>query len=288
MIHNSSYFLFFIIILICVFTTLAKHKMQLRRRCNLDPIPNVIHKVLITDNKKIHNVPTNIQEAHNTWRRLNPSYTLKIYDGEACETYLQTHYGKKYLDCYNNINAYSGKCDFFRYCLLYNEGGWYTDWKMVCLKPLDTIKRQGVKWYSFNDNVAPIFLEHVHKYMQTAFIGTVKGHPVLKDAIETVMYNTEHKLYGNNVLDATATGVLGRSFQRILPSLNPNEILIGDFNRSDYKGYTNEGKLTKINVFYLNNEEVALHKCKTCVQDQFWTNGNNYWIMWYDRTYFKP
>ena len=249
-------------------------------------IPNVIHKVLITHSKKHDDIPNNIQEAHDSWRKLNPGYELRFYDGETCEKYIEEHFGKEHIDCYNNIAAYSGKCDFFRYCVLYNEGGWYTDWKMVCLKPLDEIKKPGVKWYSFNDNVAEIFLNFTDNNMQTAFLGSVKGHPILKDAIESVMYNTKHKVYGNNVLDATATGLLGRSFQKVLPMLNQNELLIGDFNQSNYRGHTYEGAPAKLNVFYINKEEVALHKCKTCVQDQVWDNGNNYWIMWYDKTYF--
>ena len=254
---------------------------------NKPSIPNVIHKVLITNDKQFGKIPDSIHEAHNTWKQLNPNYKIKFYNGLDCETYLKKYFGPEYIECYNNVDAYSGKCDFFRYCVLYNEGGWYTDWKMVCLKPLDSIKKQNVKWYSFNDNVAEIFLEHTENNMQTAFLGCVKNHPILKDAIDTVMYNCKHKIYGKNVLDATATGVLGRSFQKVLPTLNKDELVIGDFNQSNHRGHTYEGRNAKVNAFYLNNEEIALHKCVKCVQDQVWENGNNYWIMWYDRTYFK-
>lgn len=254
---------------------------------NKSIIPNIIHKVLITNDKEFGKIPDNIQEAHNSWVTLNPNYKIKFYNGLACEEYLKKNFGPEYFECYNNIDAYSGKCDFFRYCVLYNEGGWYTDWKMVCLKSLNSIKKKNVKWYSFNDNVAGIFLNHIENNMQTAFLGSVKKHPILKDAIDSVMYNCKHKLYGKNVLDATATGVLGRSFQKNLPTLKKDEILIGDFNQSSHKGYTYKGDNAKVNAFYLDNEEIALHKCVTCVQDQVWEKGNHYWIMWYNRTYFK-
>mmetsp|Transcript_38953 Transcript_38953/g.93741 ORF Transcript_38953/g.93741 Transcript_38953/m.93741 type:complete len:84 (-) Transcript_38953:915-1166(-) len=40
-----------------------------------------------------------------------------------------------FLRVFDCIEAFAGKADLFRVALLYREGGWYSDWKQVCLVP---------------------------------------------------------------------------------------------------------------------------------------------------------
>ena len=114
-------------------------------------IPKVIHKIYIQHDNTFGTIPPEIQAAHKSWKMLNPDYDIKYYNGHDCEQYLLKYYGEEYLSIYRRINAYSGKCNFMRACIVYNEGGWYSDWKQVCLKPLDEFDLNNIRWVSAFD-----------------------------------------------------------------------------------------------------------------------------------------
>ena len=98
-------------------------------------IPKVIHKVLIQDDGKIpKNLDKNIKDAHNSWKEMNPEYKIKYWSLDDCREYLQNNFPSNYLETFDCIKAYAGKCNFFRFTIIYNEGGWYSDWKQTCLK----------------------------------------------------------------------------------------------------------------------------------------------------------
>ena len=129
-------------------------------------IPRVIHKIYIQHDNTFGTIQSEIQNAHDSWSRLNPGYKIKYYNGKDCEEYLMRYFGRKHLQTYQNINAYSGKVNFMRACIVYNEGGWYSDWKQVCLKPLDGLCKH--EWVSAHDQP---FLHKKYKrsFMMTAF-----------------------------------------------------------------------------------------------------------------------
>ena len=96
-------------------------------------IPKVINKVYIQHDGKMQDPIPYIKEAHDSWIKLNPRYKLKLWNLEDCQEYLSNNFISHHLETFNCLQAYSAKVNFFRYCIIYNEGGWYSDWKEVCL-----------------------------------------------------------------------------------------------------------------------------------------------------------
>jgi mannosyltransferase OCH1-like enzyme len=183
----------------------------------------------------------------------NKKYKLQYWDAKNCKEYLKNNFSKEYLDTFNCINAYAGKCNFFRYCIIYNEGGWYSDWKQECLQDnlLDNLS---------NDNEDIILFKDAQKdCIQNALFGSVKNHPLLLQAINNCIFNVKNKIYTNNVFDTTGVCLFGKSFRE----LNlPNKLFKGIYDHNN-------------NVFKLNNgQEIVIHKCKKCGVDQNWKYGN--------------
>ena len=121
-------------------------------------IPKILNKIFIDDSMELPKVlGQEIKECHDKWKELNPDYNVRFWSGNECRNYLSKYFGKRYLDCFDNINAYAGKCNFFRYCVVYNEGGWYSDWKQFPYESLNNIVKnhENIEWVSCYDHGHP-------------------------------------------------------------------------------------------------------------------------------------
>ena len=74
-------------------------------------------------------------EAHQSWSRHNPDYEIRYYDLKAGRRYLQQYFHPLFLRTFDCLQAFGFKSDFLRMAFLYREGGYYSDWKEVCLQP---------------------------------------------------------------------------------------------------------------------------------------------------------
>ena len=200
---------------------------------------------------------------------LNPGYEIKYYNGHDCEQYLLKYYGEEYVSIYRRINAYSGKCNFMRACIVYNEGGWYSDWKQVCLRPLDEFDLNNIRWVSAFD----LPNEFKRTFMMTAFFGSEPKHILLQQYIKNIINNVKTKYYGENVLDTTGPGCFGKSYDQLKDTLNKKTIILGQFKKDFY--------------FYFFGKQWVLHKCEKCSKGPDWSHGNNYYQLWKDRKYYK-
>jgi len=100
-------------------------------------IPKVIHQTY----SKYDNIPDNIKKIMEKTRRMNSDWEYKFYDDKDVINYIKKYYGKRELNAYNRLNPKYGpaRADFFRYLLLYREGGVYLDCKSTTRIPLNDI-----------------------------------------------------------------------------------------------------------------------------------------------------
>lgn len=227
-------------------------------------VPKVIYKVYIEHSMTIPNpLPKPIQGVHDSWKIMNPEYTFKYYNGNDCERYLLKHFGQRHLKAFRKLKPYSYKCDFIRYCILYNEGGVYTDWKTMCLIPLRELVRNDTKWISNWDLVSP--------YMLTGFFVTPPQNPILKTTIDMCLNNIENNIHGTTCLDPTGPALLGKAFALHYPQYEHNK-------QVDENGIQ-LGLFQPTNIIF--NDKVYLQsKGDKCGQTSDWDKGNNYSLMW--------
>lgn len=83
---------------------------------------------------------------------------------------------------------------------MYNEGGYYSDMRQVCINPFD----------EYIPHDAEIFLaKDLNKIdMYSAFICAIPGHPWIRKVIDIVMNNVEQRYYGKNPLYPTGSKML--------------------------------------------------------------------------------
>lgn len=104
----------------------------------MSSVPKKIHQIFT---KGYAALPQEIHHSIEALRRLNPDWEYHFYDEQGIQTYLREHYGQETLDVYEKINPQYGaaRADFFRYLVMYKEGGVYLDIKSTCLRPFKEI-----------------------------------------------------------------------------------------------------------------------------------------------------
>lgn len=163
-------------------------------------IPRVIHKIIIVDGGKMPKLPDGMKKSLETFYRMNPGYKVKIYSGDDCVKYIKEHYDNEILEAFNTIKPYSYKCDLMRHLILYNEGGWYSDIRQVCLQSIETLSSMNKEYYTSVD------CPPNQMCMYTAFIGSIPKHDISKKMIDLVLWNIKHRHYGLDCLYPTGPG----------------------------------------------------------------------------------
>lgn len=264
-----------IIIILIILVSVAlfkKSKFKILEE-KLESIPKVIHKVFIQNSGEMASFPLEpkeLQDAHESWKNMNPEYEIKYYSMNDCREYLKKHFeDTDFLQAFDCLNGYANKCDFFRYCVLYNEGGWYSDWKQVCLKEnlLNKLNKDKIDNIVIAWDKGEKFATN-NKYIQTCFIGTIKYNLFLKEAINSVINNIKYKYYGKDSLCPTSPGLLGDIYKKLNYKFNIKLVF-------------KHGKIQ-------NGKKILIqHKCDNCGFGQDWKEGNNYNDLWKNKTLYK-
>ena len=185
---------------------LAKLALNLRsslnKPCNRDfvadikmgrQIPKIIHQTYFSKNLP-HQIQTNINQLKNE----NPDWDFRLYDDQDIDEYIQSHFPQLFAT-YKKINPKYGaaKADFFRYLVMYKDGGIYLDIKSGLDKPLSAIIKNTDQYIlSYWPRHYPKIMHGQHngitnligEYQQWHII-SVAGHPYLKSVINNVCSN---------------------------------------------------------------------------------------------------
>jgi len=192
-------------------------------------------------------VPKGMYNAINTWINLNPEYTYNLYDSQDRLNYIINFNCKDFsfnnetlLNCYNNMTQNAAKADIWRYLILYDKGGIYTDIDTECLIPLKKYINKDDEFLNGLNNRGQIY--------QT-FIFTKPKHSYLKELIELVIYNIDNKSFINewpglkSLTGPTTINYAIKKHLNLLTSLEKNRKadinnqFKFDYNMSNLKGY---------------------------------------------------
>lgn len=166
-------------------------------------IPKHIWRIFIAQRPDVP-VPELAQQTEANLRSLNPDYEITMADNAFVEHFIRENYGELIWQYYLRIDPNYGaaRADFFRYLLLYKEGGVYIDLKMSFTRPLDeTIRPDDKLLLSHWDNLPgephegwgyPPGLESIARgeYIM-GLIPVAAGHPFMREVILAVMYNID-------------------------------------------------------------------------------------------------
>lgn len=238
-------------------------------------IPKVIYKVFIQKKGGFQNMTEenqNLTQAHLSWEKYNTDYQVRYFDLMLCRKYLKMYFHPIFLRSFDCIQNFAGKADFFRIAVLYREGGWYSDWKQVCLQN-NLLNRlgNGTELVLFRDEA----VINGAKMFPNAFLGATPQHPYLIEILKLLFHHVHISQYAGSALNTTGPMLLDTGW-RIAEQknmVNQTENILGKYNVTGY-------------FFDLENNPVILHKCTGCGAHQSWENGNIYWAMHRKKTFY--
>jgi mannosyltransferase OCH1-like enzyme len=155
-------------------------------------IPRNIFQLIQNKN----NISPEFQKNIKFLKEKNPTWKYTLYDDEDMVNYIEKYYGSEILYYYNKINPKYGasRADFFRYLLMYREGGVYLDIKSAVVQPLNKIILPDDEYLlSYWDlpTQSDLIGNNFGEFQQWHIICRPK-HPYLYKVINDVIYNIEN------------------------------------------------------------------------------------------------
>ena len=225
-------------------------------------IPKTIHLCWFSGDK----YPEKIKRCINSWKKILPDYTIKIWDKEKALAI-----GIDFIDEAISVNKWAFAADVVRAYALYTEGGIYMDSDIYIKKRFDDFLTNEV--ILFQEFHAEIF-EKAKSYnsidkdgkrlsgksveglgIQAAFLMANKGHLFFKKIVD--FYKNHHfiKADGSYFMETIAPSIYAKELEAFdYKYIDKNQILSN--NISVYESKYIAGKPS-----YTNRESIAIHCC---------------------------
>ena len=198
-------------------------------------IPKVIYQTWKT--KDLH---VNVKSVRDNIQRLNPDYEMVLYDDEDMNNFIKLNFEENVYKCYLELNVGAAKADFWRYCILYKNGGVYLDIDSDILRPLDELIENSDQCIITREGNQGIFNNWIMIFQ--------KSHPILLKVIENCCYNIINK---TSYDVCYITGPAGPFTKAI------NETMVPFYNKNTHLYFENDEELNTI----LNNPK-NITRCK--------------------------
>ncbi len=207
-------------------------------------LPNIVYQTWVNNS-----LPWRMAKSIKIFREINKDFSFILYDHNERDKYMLESWGnRKIYQIYKNSVFQSSKADIWRYCILFEKGGYYFDIKSSCKTPISKLKvsRGATISYEPHNTYIPPSLEifknnkniDLNVILNWAF-GFKKKHPLLKIQIENIEKYSEFfkgKIFQNPkaaILAFTGPGMLTKSYRDYLKIHNKKIIANGiDFNGS--------------------------------------------------------
>lgn len=166
--------------------------------------------------------PDDVAESMATFRLRNPALEYRAYDREAAAAFIRERFGARHAAAFAACAVPAMQADYFRYCAVLAEGGFYADADARCLGPLAPLLEPGHRGVLFrrdNGNV-----------VNGCFGFRAPGAPLLQAALEVATRGIEQRLF-QSVWTATGPGIF--TFLHLLTDLSPAERRHPDFDHID-------------------------------------------------------
>tara|TARA_B100001093_G_C26831701_1_gene1016427 strand:+ start:1512 stop:2429 length:918 start_codon:yes stop_codon:yes gene_type:complete len=138
---------------------------------------------------KTSTLPKELRTYAEAWQTMNPNYKYQLFGNEGCRSYIRANFGERELKAFDTLAPGAFKADLFRYCVLYHEGGVYSDIDVEPLVPIE-------EFVSPKDDFVSIRERGEIPGVYQAFMVCQKPRlPFLKMLIDHIVQCTNEKYY---------------------------------------------------------------------------------------------
>jgi hypothetical protein len=170
-------------------------------------------------------------------KSMNPEYNYQFYTDDDCRKFLMDNFGVNYVNAFDVLVSGAFKCDFWRYAVLYVNGGVYMDMDLSPVKPFREILKDSDRFVSVVDRCWGATDDIPGIYQ--AFIACEPKSKILYDSLNLAYYNIVSRKISTNKLDITGPSVMAIAFNLYLNKQNT-------YTSLEIKDYGNGVRLFKI------------------------------------------
>ena len=169
-------------------------------------IPKKIHYCWLSGEE----MPLWLKKCMKTWKDVMPDYELVLWDKKKFDVT-----SLAFLEESCKVKRWAFAADYIRLYALYNEGGIYLDTDVIIKKRFDDFLIHdffsGIEWHygmlrkkyirqlQYKDKVPDIIPETPWIGIQAAIMGSMAGHPFLKDCLDWYQDN-EHSIQPEKII----------------------------------------------------------------------------------------
>jgi hypothetical protein len=119
----------------------------------------------------------NVKRLVKSW--INPTLDIFFMDDTACEGFIRENFNEVVYNTYKALPLGVMRADMWRICVLYINGGIYSDIDVFCKKD--------IKHILLDNDIVFLQEDHDADRVSNFFIASVPKHPVLKQIIDTMV-----------------------------------------------------------------------------------------------------
>jgi len=147
-----------------------KNNLSVKMNKGNKKIPKIIHQIWLGSP-----LPKKYDAWVRSWEKNHPGWKYVLWTDKEIEEFELAN-----RKLYHSTSNYGEKSDIARYEILYRFGGVYVDTDLESLMPLDVLHEN----YEFYTGIS--HLDGGVLCLANGIIGSVAGHPILKECIETI------------------------------------------------------------------------------------------------------
>ena len=208
-------------------------------------------------------LPIKMQKCINNLKNTNPEFNYYLYDDNDCRLFIEDNFTEEVLNTFDQLIPGAYKADFWRYCILYINGGIYLDIKF---QPINNFKFMNLvnKEYLCKD------IKQSGSGIYNAIMICKPKNKLLLDAINLIVKNVKNNFYGYSSLEPTGPLLLKKL-------LTNNYIQNLDLSLNVVKSniYISLNELPILDIYKEYRTEQNTNSNKP-VYDVLWRNKNIY------------
>jgi hypothetical protein len=177
--------------------------------------------------------PNTIGNELKKFRNLNPDIEFNLYNHSEVNDYMRNFYKHHLIyKIFKKARYWQIKADIFRYCIIYERGGFWFDIKSVTKVQLSKmLKKNSDMMITYEKNKFPTIVKkknfnkllHANKYIAQWFFGSVKKNFILKKIINNICDHYDD--YKGKIFENPKEAVLEFSATRLFTKILRNELI---------------------------------------------------------------
>ena len=186
-------------------------------------IPNIVYQTWVSKS-----IPRRLGKEIKKFRKLNKDFSFKIFSDEERDKYMKDFWSDNEIyNIYLRAIFEPCKADIFRYCIIYERGGFYFDIKSGCDLPLSQLKPSNgaIISHEASNTIIPPNKDYINtteypfNLIENWSFAFKPKHPFLKLLIETIVEfapSIKGKIFQNpknGILAFTGPGMMTKVFQ---------------------------------------------------------------------------